>query len=1252
MIDENTPNLSTPTSEADYWNKRYGVAQPQSYSRKEFIDDHYNVGQRIGKSLKQMGTSVAQDFYIAGGSILHSQLASGANYFDTPEIIERRDTKAAQILRDLTTLREMRDKNNQNFVNEAVGGQLVGQIELGLLKTGINSVTGGVPITTFAGVFGDKYTQGMGDGMSSKKAYAYAMTSGGVSAAIEFAGSKFLPKGVGKVGKVLMTGVGEALEEVEDVGVGAAVDALFYDGKPPGSHTEGGVPQWDSYFRQLGKDAIFGAAMGFVVGGAMGGFSSVKVQNQVDAAVDIQKQSIPGLKMSNEEEITLRSNLTEAFTYKNNKLDEEKINAELQGQSNSTQKQVLSSRLAQPNTNIDSKAISELNRVNDAKIKKDLEMKENGELEIQQTEQLDELRNQFLALGKQAVDSKAAIDSSIKKQNTKFSNFTTKYNTNLVKNKMETKVLNEKVKTFLAKIDNKQIKKEASKFDLMTKQGQISFLSRIKQLDSKTLLTQANSLIKKFDKIIDSNNQLNNIQKGDSIRNNDEIRKYDRQRKNVETNYKNTAEPIANQMEATRNGIMSTISSQKLLKDDLKGLTYQIHNYDKGFKNRIKLISKSFTSEIENAKPIPLAKNKVLANAYDAFFLGMETIDTVIKHLGFSEDSYIYKQFVDNTNLRYNTQYKLVEQSNDQLTQMKDTYKNKTGRAYNVDAIEEKTMTYMVGDTDPVEKTITMNVNSMIDVFIKSQNQKTLHRLIYGNKIDPVGIQTIINNLTTEQKEFGINLMKADSSHVSEVSEKYEQMTGERFDLQENYFTAYTDYDYLNKNNTYDDKPEELELLNFVSKVNKQGVKDSITKKRSNTSAPLELDAYNNFVRSSKDIAHYLSFADHIAGLNTMLSSENRNILFEKGGKPLVDTFSQQIVNIARDNPNFTKEPFWKMMKGMRINNVKSVLPFKVPTMMLQPVSALSVCDRVGYPTFFKATSKVISDFGSVRENIKRLDPKTYYSGYNLAVDQIELDQSNIAKLKKIKDTPSRLGFLLFKYGDTIGKTVAWDAAFEQAQQDNPGGTENNWSEFASRAIAETQPTTLASELPKTYHKEWYRSIFGAFSNQRTKYLNRIISNVVDKKISPIKAVENITKGVLLPQLLVTMIQNGFAVFWNEDDENRYSKFGKMYLANLLGMNPIISFWIGLSSFGDTNIFSLSGLKNLSVGVAELARGVPKGEVNGLDKVVNGVANMTGIPISAFVNMGKGLQENIDNNKFNVLNMFYSPYMRNNYFED
>lgn len=1256
-------DLSKPITDKEYWLQRYGVYGEAPYSRKDFINDYYTPWDRIKNNIKQIGLSITHDIGLGSMAMAHRMVGSAAKEpWTNKEEKQRALQRTEEIERDLKTFYEIKNRNNVNFVNEATGSTLLNEAMLSLSKVGVHSFTGTVPMTTLMSSFGETYTSGLINGMSSDKAYWYGALSGGVAAGLEYGGGKFIKGG----GAIIRVGLQEAAEEIEQGTAQRLIDMAFYGGKPPELMDEQDKPDWENYLKSYGKDMVMSAVLAFAVGAGMGAIQTKigsvkkikdekKIQRQVQFTIDSYNQKAQQQGKPTLDNTTAKAMLTKAMIQGNNTIEQKRMDLLKQQLLNTNV--IPDSSLAQPNTKIDAQQVSQLTRIRNSQILQELEYKQNKKTTQTLNNQNKTLLNKVNSLLTEKQKSIKEIDTKANK----LEKTTTKQVTKLLQEQekalTQQKVLKEKLKGFLNKIQDKTIRSNIKRLDLTQGHQRRTFLAQVKKLDNKSLLKSAEVITNQYK---NNSAKLPKIEKKqEQLQNNyiKEVNKLNRSKKDADAKYQQYSIPIKEEIEGNNATINNIVSSNLVLKDNINGLIKEQKMFSRFHKDKKVVRAKEFDKELSGAKRLKLITSKnTVVNKIGELNLGLDALPTVLNMLNLDENSMIYKEFRSKVIDKRNLGLGICLDMQDQMYTIFNEYTTKTGKDFYQDLATEKTMEYISRKKASTKTTLKFTVSEMMEIYMKSKNQKALNRLIRGNKLSYLDIQTIINNLSPAQIEVADKIIAWYGQHEQDIASIKERTTGKRAISEENYTTLYSDHDYLEKNKVFDDTPSELDLVDLfdLEPKEKKSVQDRISKDRSSSSVPVNLDLITNMARFSQEASHYISFMEQIDMMTPILSSP---ALQEKHGESLKNYFREYIANIARNKPNFVQSPVWRLFRDLRINGTKYVLPFKMTTIAIQPISALAVWDRVELPILMNSIYKCATDHENIRAKMRRLDPKSYISGYDLSVDAMELRLTNkdINKLKKLSDTHAKVGFLLLKYGDKIGKTVAWEAAFTQAQKNNPLGTEQDWAKFASEAISETQPTTYVEDLPPLYYQEWFRSI-AAFSNQRLKYYNRIISDVSNKKLSPIKAIERITKGVLLPQLLITLVQSGGAALWNTDDKDRWNKLGLMYMNNLVGLHPFINLGISLSQYSSlgNNIFALSGPQKTIQSAWGLARNaVNRQELDTkkLRQLSEGVGQTFGVPIDYLFNIGDGLQENIEQGRFNLASYIYNDWARKRYFQ-
>lgn len=234
-------------------NIRYG-----SYSRADRIKDTEGFFGRLASSAGQLATNIGHDFMMAG--------VAQNNFLTQGQMDGFTDI-------DVQTMYQMKERNNNQYVNEALGGKVWGQISLGLFNTGKHMVTQGA--STYFDNFGSKYAEGLEKGYGKGNALLYGVGSGAVTAIVENSMNKIMPSYLGlkpSLGThMLSEGISEMFEEPLEAMGQLGMDMIFDKGNLPQEfQTPEGENDWAAYWKKTTPEVLKSMAYAFVMGGAFG----------------------------------------------------------------------------------------------------------------------------------------------------------------------------------------------------------------------------------------------------------------------------------------------------------------------------------------------------------------------------------------------------------------------------------------------------------------------------------------------------------------------------------------------------------------------------------------------------------------------------------------------------------------------------------------------------------------------------------------------------------------------------------------------------------------------------------------------------------------------------------------------------------------------------------------------------------------------------------------------------------------------
>jgi hypothetical protein len=526
-------------------------------------------------------------------------------------------------------------------------------------------------------------------------------------------------------------------------------------------------------------------------------------------------------------------------------------------------------------------------------------------------------------------------------------------------------------------------------------------------------------------------------------------------------------------------------------------------------------------------------------------------------------------------------------------------------------SIDVDTETNKRGKEKAVKRDFTLE--EAIGIYIYSKQPDAMEKLTSpdGNKLvierDEDGniirndVETVINSLTDEHKQFGDWLMNDMGGRYNEVADVYYKINNKSLEKIANYFPLIRTGEHIAFSDLMEDQ-----YLNM-----QENPEDSMTRKRTGGDYPLQLNALSIWNKMVSRQEHYIAGAEFFHKTNWLMhknGGDMYNLIAMNAGKDYATALQDFLNRVA--NKRYIYDDADTMINRVRANMVVARLGFNILTMAKQIPALGLFAMEFGPKRLFEAITHMTTDYKGTSEYV--YDKAPQMRGHSVSIDfssfaQLEAKTPMGRKVKKIGEA----GMTPIQFIDGFIKNTLWYGAYQNNLETM--GEEMAAME-ATRWINETQPGGTTKDTAAIYDTN---STIMKYLLMFTSQLNKNLNIVYDipramKNQMYSKALKN-TLGLGLSLAGIMAFEGGFTD--EDDDDKMWDDMLRGFSAQMVSMMPI--FGSDISDIVMDRYYSGNGLPMVSEASSFIKAIESKDEDRIRDRGINfglGAAEFSGLP--------------------------------------
>jgi hypothetical protein len=470
-------------------------------------------------------------------------------------------------------------------------------------------------------------------------------------------------------------------------------------------------------------------------------------------------------------------------------------------------------------------------------------------------------------------------------------------------------------------------------------------------------------------------------------------------------------------------------------------------------------------------------------------------------------------------------------------------------------SIDVDTETNKRGKEKAVKRDFTLE--EAIGIYIYSKQPDAMEKLTSpdGNKLvierDKDGniirndVETVINSLTDEQKQFGDWLMNDMGGRYNEVANVYYKINNKSLEKIANYFPLIRTGEHISFSDLMEDQ-----YLNM-----QENPEDSITRKRTGGDYPLQLNALSIWNKMVSRQEHYIAGAEFFHQTNWLMhknGGDMYNLIAMNAGKDYATALQDFLNRVA--NKRYIYDDADTMINRVRANMVVARLGFNILTTLKQLPAFGLFAQQFGVGRLFEAIAHMSSDYKGTSEFIYDKSPQM--RGHSMSIDfssftQMETKTEFGRKVKKIGE----VGMTPIQFIDGFIKKTLWYGAYQNNIAN--GMTDEQASMEATKWINDTQPGGTTKDSAAIYDtNSTIVKYLLMFTNQLNKNMNIVydIPYAIKNKMYE-KAFKNMV-GLGISLAGIVALEGGFDD--EDDDDKMWDDLLRNFSSQFISMFPVI----------------------------------------------------------------------------------------------
>lgn len=380
-------------------------------------------------------------------------------------------------------------------------------------------------------------------------------------------------------------------------------------------------------------------------------------------------------------------------------------------------------------------------------------------------------------------------------------------------------------------------------------------------------------------------------------------------------------------------------------------------------------------------------------------------------------------------------------------------------------------------------------VDQMISVYALAKNKTQMMALVYGNNMSVKMINSIIDRLTPEQKQFGDMILDDYASIFPYVRDALLEYTDYKFTIEQ--IPGYSPLKRMFKNQLSTEEELVEDLLGY-SNFHKLMVERKFTMDRKNIpkefQTPVRLGALEIWTSEAKKQEHFIAMGNLVKDLHTLFNRESiRSAIVDGFGMEYNDWVKGYLNRIA--NPNFYKAATAaeKTFGFFRRNASVAHLTFGLVSVV--PKQAASYCIGIAdIPPVhtLSALYDLIFNYDETSAMIDELAPQVKHRNIERELEEWRVtDPKNIEPLRQ---KIAQIGFTPIYIVDRFTVQNVWLAKFKELTSKGYGDLEA--AEMSTENFLRNQPAAHAKDLPEAYASGEAFNVMLQYTNQLNQNWN------------------------------------------------------------------------------------------------------------------------------------------------------------------
>jgi hypothetical protein len=437
-----------------------------------------------------------------------------------------------------------------------------------------------------------------------------------------------------------------------------------------------------------------------------------------------------------------------------------------------------------------------------------------------------------------------------------------------------------------------------------------------------------------------------------------------------------------------------------------------------------------------------------------------------------------------------------------------------------------------------------MTPGEKIGVYLNSKNPDNLRHMIVGNKLNSDDVLGIIKSLTPEERAVADLIGEATAGRYKQIASSYYQATGKSLKQVENYWPIKVRSDVITakeRQMTFEEMLAQEENIRFAGKWASSKISKGMTKLRSDKAVnPIELDAFQVYLRSLQEGYHYINFSPVVRDIQSLINNPNlKKSIVDNFGKARWEVMEQWTKDVAQTDPYKLLNKSEEILRLMRVNGVTASLGLNVITGMKQLPSFISGMAEIGEIPAIRGPISSIANPKETAELIRKLSPQIYKRTFEREIAEAKALHA-IDALGGKMDWRSAFMFLTTT-ADKIAVRGLWRGGFDDAMKgmtpkiakalgvsEKTQMTSELAAKYAERAIRRTQPFFNVKDVPEYWRAGEGFKMLTTFTNQLNQYWNYMRFDIIGKahagEISKLEATRRIFDGFVIPAYLIGWI--------------------------------------------------------------------------------------------------------------------------------